>query len=123
MEGVEVELLTAQGQLSLASEFRFDVWHTEHEHEYITVKKGRRKLEEKWAISAGESEHGHFWDGDHWNFEIRGADAYVWELEPALVLARKLAFDMNQGVVDRQERRFPGEFRGGPYDQAAWRAE
>jgi hypothetical protein len=116
VEGV----LTAAGQLARMSEFRFDVWHSEDEHQYITVKRGRGRIPSgKWAIAAGESASGRFWNGEVWSFEIRGLDAYIWDLEEALVTAQRLAFKANQLKVDIMERRFPGEFRGGPYDHAA----
>lgn len=115
-------VLTAQGQLALASEFRFDVWSSEFEHEYITVKLGRMKVRGKWAIAAGEEQFGRFWDGECWDLNLRGEGAYRWDLEEALVLARDLAYVANQEKVDMMERRFPGEFRGGPYDMATRRA-
>lgn len=101
------ELLTAGGQLALASEFRFDVLHTEHEHNYVTVKRGRGRLSDKWAIAASESEYGRFFNPvtGCWSFDIRGADAYVWELEPALLKARELAAAAHQEITGIMERR------------------
>lgn len=89
-----VELLTAQGQLSLASEFRFDIHQTESPrvHEYITVKRGRGAFVDKWAIAAMESSDSRFFDRETecWSFRLRGNDAYVWDLEPALLKAQEL---------------------------------
>jgi hypothetical protein len=84
-----------------ASEYRFDVLKTDAEHNYITVKQGHGKLTGKWAIAAGESVFGRFFDAstDCWSFEIRGADAYVWELEPALLKAQELAFIAKQELI------------------------
>lgn len=109
-------ILTVAGQLARASEFRFDVFVTEHEHEYITVKQGRGKYTGKWAIAAGEAEFGRFYTGDVWSFKARGTDAYFWDLEEALVKAQELALEANQSKIDLLERKFPGEFRGGPHD-------
>jgi len=114
-------ILTSAGQLEHVSEFRFDVFRSEDEHEYITVKQGQVKFTGRWAIAAGESHFGRFWTGEGWSFSARGADAYRWDLEDALCLAQRLAFEANQHKIDIMERRFPGEFRGGPYDMAARR--
>jgi hypothetical protein len=109
--------MTATGQLAIASEFRFDVFHTPEEHQYITVKRGRGEREDKWAIAASESENRRFFDPDSYAWKwLTDSDAYVWDLEPALTLARDLAFEMNQVKIGIMERRFPGQFRGGPYD-------
>lgn len=116
----EVEVLTGRGQLALASEFRFDYWHTDAEHRYYTVKRGRGRLDGKWCILDGVELDmciWAYWDGTCWNPEIRGEDAYRYELEEALVITKKLAFEENQRVIDVMERRF-GEFRGGRYDMA-----
>lgn len=117
------DVLTAAGQLAIATEFRFDVWRRGHEHRYLTVKRGHGKIPNGWAIADGESAYGRFWDGELWSCECRGADAYRWELEEALVLAKDLAFGANQEMVDMMEGRFPGEFRGGPLDFAVRREE
>lgn len=114
-----VDVLTAAGQLALATEFRFDVWCAEHEHRYITVKRGHGKIPDKWAIADGESAFGRFWDGELWNFGCMGADAYQWDLEEALVIAKDLAISGNREMVEMMERRFPGQYRGGPLDFAA----
>jgi hypothetical protein len=109
---VEVEVLTAQGQLSIASEFRFDIWRDDdaREHEYITVKRGPGWLSGRWAIAAGESAHQRYFNvaTDCWSFEIRGADAYVWELEPALLKAQELlaaAKREREGILERRKAR------------------
>lgn len=102
-------ILTGAGQLAHASEFRFDIRRDdEHSaHDYITVKRGRGRLSDKWAIAAGESEFGRFFNTatDCWSFEIRGADAYCWELEPALLKARELAASAQREVEEIMERR------------------
>ncbi len=116
-----VELLTAQGQLALASEFRFDYWHTKAEHDFYTVKRGRKGLDGRWCVLSGVELSGciwWYWDGEKWNAEVRGKDAYRFDLEEALLIARRLAFEENQRIVETMERRFPGEFRGGPVDMA-----
>lgn len=112
------ELLTAAGQLELASEFRFDFWHTEYEHRFFAVRKGWGHAGNGWAITKG-SVSGPFWDGDGWNDTVRGRDAYRYELEEALMIARHLAFEENQRMIAVMERLLPGEFKGGPCDQAA----
>jgi hypothetical protein len=106
--------LTATGQLAYASEFRFDYWRTEAEHRYFTVRKGRRSNDGRWAICDG-GEFGAYWDGKDWNTELRGPDAYRYDLEEALPVAKRLAFEENQRWVAIMEARFGG-FRGGPYD-------
>lgn len=113
--------MTAAGQLAVASEFRFDFWRTEADHRYYTVRKGRRHNDGMWAICDG-GEFGAYWDGTEWNDSIRGPDAYRYaELEVALVVARDLAFIENQRWVAIMEAKYPGEIRGGPYDQARGR--
>lgn len=101
-----VEVLTAQGQLALASEFRFDIRRDDgmRFHEYITVKRGRGSLSEKWAIAASEAEYGRFFnpESDCWDFSLRGADAYCWDLESALVKARELC-ETHRKEIERRE--------------------
>lgn len=117
---MEVEVLTAQGQLALASEFRFDYWHTDAEHRFYVVKRGRKHLDGMWCILDGVELAGSwaYWDGVCWNAEVRGKDAYRFGLEEALVTAKRLAFEENQDVIGIMEKRFGG-FRGGSYDLAA----
>lgn len=117
-------ILTAGGQLERCSEYRFDVFCTDYEHLYVTVKQGRRQYVGRWAIAAGESSDSRFFDKveEVWSFEIRGADAYCWDLEPALLKAQELAFTANQEYIDILEDKFPGEFRGGPYDMTGKKA-
>lgn len=112
-------ILTAAGQLAHASEYRFDYWRTRDEHRFYAVRKGWRKAAAGWAIIDGPAEaglFGPFWDGREWNHEIRGLDAYRFQLEPALLVAQHLAFEENQRMIDVMERRFPGNFRGSPFD-------
>jgi hypothetical protein len=111
-------VLTAQGQLALASEFRFDYWHTDMEHRYYTVRRGMKRNDCRWAVCDG-GEMGSYWDGQDWNENLRGPDAYRYELEEALLVARRLAFEENQRVVAIMEARIGGVV-GGPYDMAAW---
>jgi hypothetical protein len=110
-------ILTAQGQLALASEFRLDYWHTHAEHRYYAVRRGRGRNDGRWAVCDG-GEFGAYWDGTDWNAGLRGPDAYRFELEEALVIAKRLAFEENQHVIAIMEARFGG-FAGGPYDMAA----
>lgn len=110
--------MTAAGQLARSSEFRFDILHTEYQHDYITVKRGHGRYSDQWAIAAGESEYGRFWTGSSWSFNVRGADAYFWDLETALTTAKDLALVANREIIGILERKFPGEFRGGPHDMS-----
>lgn len=105
-------VLTAEGQLAIASEFRFDIRHDGVWREYITVKRGRGPLQDKWAIAANESEYGRFFDSATgcWTFAMRGGDPYVWDLEPALVKAQELAAVAQKEITEIMERR---ETRGG----------
>jgi hypothetical protein len=109
-------ILTAAGQLAYVSEFRFDYWHTESEHRYYTVCRGVKQHDGRWGINEG-GVMGVYWDGEKWD-HVRGPDAYRYDLEEALPIARRLAFEENQHVIEIMENRFPGEFRGRRYDQA-----
>lgn len=111
------DLKTAKGQLAIASEFRFDYWRTGHQHKFYTVARGRRGYDHKWAILDG-GEFGVSWDGADWG-HWRGADMYCYELEEALPIARQLAFEENQRIIELMERDFPGQFRGGECDLSA----
>lgn len=108
--------MTAAGQLAVASEFRFDYWHTEIEHHFYTVRRGMKRYDGRWGINEGGS-MGVYWDGEKWG-PVRGPDAYRYELEEALPIARELAFEENQRVIGIMEGRFPGEFRGTRFDLA-----
>lgn len=112
--------MTAAGQLAVASEFRFDYWHTQSEHKFYTVRRGVKGYEAGWAISDGGAS-GPFWDGAGWNDDIRGEDAYRYELEDALLIARRLAFAENQHIIGIMENQFPGQFRGTRIDQVGGR--
>jgi hypothetical protein len=114
------DLRTAHGQLAVASEFRFDYWHTRSEHQSYTVRRGVGKLEHRWAICHG-GELGEKWNGEEWCMSLYKEDAYRFELEEALLIARHLAFEENQRTVARMERMLPGEIRGSAYDQATWK--
>lgn len=114
------DILTAHGQLALASEFRFDYWHTEAEHRYFTVRRGRNRNDGKWAICDG-GESSAYWNGTEFSFELRGPEAYRYALEVALVIAKRLAFEENQRTVEILENAVGG-IRGGPYDMAARKA-
>jgi len=114
-----LEILTSAGQLGLASEFRFDYWRTDIEHRYFLVKRGRRAFDQNWVIIDGEvSGMPSFWDGADWRTDLLGPDAYRWELEPALVVTKELAFEENQRMIAVMESRFGG-YRGGKHDLAA----
>lgn len=112
------DVLTAAGQLAVASEFRLVYWHTKSEYLYLTVRRGRRAYEKLWAV-CDTDEHGHCWTGEDWSFHCRGADAFKFELEEALRIAKELALAKNQYTIDIMESRFPGDYRGGPFDLAA----
>lgn len=114
------ELLTAGGQLGRASEFRFDYWRTDTEHACYLVKRGKLHSDGRWCITSGESMSA-FWDGQDWNDEIRGPDAYKYDMEEAMLIARRLAFEENQRIIEYMEDRFPGMYRGKAVDQAARR--
>jgi hypothetical protein len=110
-------VLTAEGQLALASEFRFDYWHTDRKHYSYTVRRGRGANDSRWAICDG-GEFGVYWNGSDWCDPPLGPDAYRYELEEALVIAQRLAFEENQRWIALFEERVGGT-RGGPYDMAA----
>jgi hypothetical protein len=112
-------ILTAAGQLAHVSEFRFDYWHTDVEHRYYTVRRGVNRYDGRWGVNEG-GVMGVYWDGEGWA-HVRGSGAYRYELEEALPIAQRLAFEENQHVIMVMENRFPGEFRGGPYDMSAGR--
>jgi hypothetical protein len=111
------EILTAAGQLAHASEFRFDYWHTKAEHSFYTVRRGTHDYVDRWAICIGNGFAGH-WDGTEWSDALRGPDAYKYELDEALVIAKRLAYEENQRWVAIFEAQRPGTIRGGPYDMA-----
>jgi hypothetical protein len=101
--------LTATGQLRRSSEYRFDIRRVDDDriHEYITVKRGRGRLSDKWAIAAGEAEYGRFFsqESDCWSFSLRGADAFYWELEPALLKAQELCESAQQEIEEIRKRK------------------
>lgn len=111
------DVLTAAGQLHYASEFRFDFWRTEAEHRYYSVRRGRKHNDGMWAVCDG-GEAGAYWDGKEWNGSLRGPDAYRYELEDALKIAKRLAYEENQRWVGIMEARLPGEIRGSSIDMA-----
>lgn len=111
MEGI----LTAAGQLAHASEFRFDVWRTrEGEHRFIVVRRGTSHHEDRWAVHDGHA----FWDGEAWNDELRGPSVYRYELDEALLTAKRLAYEQNQHWVSVFEAKYPGEVRGSHLDMS-----
>lgn len=112
------DVLTAAGQLALVSEFRLDYWRTKNDHRFFTVQRGRKLCDGMWAICDG-GEFGACWNGETWSHECRGLDAYRYELEEALRIAKELALAENQHIIEVMEKRFPGDFRGGPFDLAA----
>lgn len=113
------DILTAAGQLVYASEFRFDYWRLDSGgHRFYSVRKGRGHNDGRWAICDG-GESGAYWDGTEWNASLRGPSAYRYELEDALKIAKRLAFEENQRWVGIMEAKFPGTIRGGSVDMAA----
>lgn len=102
--------------LAQVSEFRFVYWDAEVEYRYYLVKRGHSPYRNKWAVQDGGFTS---WDGIRWDPNLRGADAFRWELHEALALADKLAREMNMVIVHRMEKQFPGEFKGSRLDMAA----
>jgi hypothetical protein len=115
-----VEGLTDEQKLLYSSEFRFNYWRTESEHRFYTVRMGVKRNDGRWGINDGGA-FGACWDGKDWGDELRGPDAYRYDLDEALVITKRLAFEENQRIVAIMEARFPGQFRGGPYDMASGR--
>lgn len=112
MEGI----LTAAGQLAHASEFRFDVWRVKTgEHRFYTVRRGKSHNSDRWAICDGDFS---FWDGKEFDDELRGPSAYRYDLDDALLIAKRLAFEENQRLVELLEARNPGEIRGSYLDMS-----
>lgn len=110
--------MTAHGQLAIASEFRFDYWKKNGDHLYYVVKRGKRDLSDRWGI-LDDHEFGFAWNGKEWGY-WRSDDMYRYtDLEEALTMARRLAIEANQEIIEAMEAKFPGEFRGGPYDLTA----
>lgn len=109
---------TASGPHSLAvpSEYRFVYWDTEGDYRYYIVKRGHSPCREKWAVQDGGFTS---WDGNWWDENLRGADAFRWELGEALDLADTLAREMNAAIVHQMEKRFPGQFKGSRHDLSA----
>jgi hypothetical protein len=103
-----------------ASEFRFVYWSTDRDYRCYTVRRGHGRLDGRWAIWDGGA---YTWDGTQWTTGLYGENAYRWDLDEALRLGDLLAREMNAVVIHRQEKRFPGQFKGGPYDMAARRDE
>lgn len=113
---MEPGILTAAGQLAHASEFRFDYWRTrEGEHRYFTVRKGTGRNDGKWGVSNGHA----FWDGNEWDDSLRGPSAYRYDLDDALLVAKQIAFEENQRIVDLLEAQYPGKIRGSYLDMTS----
>lgn len=113
---MEPGILTAAGQLAHASEFRFDYWHTrEGEHRFFTVRKGQGLNDGRWGICNGHA----FWDGGEWDDNLRGPSAYRYDLDDALLVAKRLAYEENQRCVALLEARYPGQIRGSYLDMAS----
>ena len=96
------------------SEFRFVYWDADA-YLYYVVKRGHNSYRHKWAVQDGGFIS---WDGTRWDENLRGTDAYRWDLHEALNVAEKLAREMNMVLVHRLEKRSPGEFKGSRHDMA-----
>ena len=94
------------------SEFRFVYWDADA-YLYYVVKRGHNSYRHKWAVQDGGFIS---WDGSRWDENLRGTDAYRWDLHEALNVAEKLAREMNMVLIHQLEKRFPGEFKGSRHD-------
>lgn len=103
-------------ELGHVSEFRFVYWDTGLEYEYYTVKRGHGRCRGGWAVQNGGFTS---WDGVRWDENLRGLDAFRYGLSEALAVADQLAREMNLVMIHQMEKKFPGQFRGGPFDMAA----
>lgn len=103
-----------------ASEYRFVYWDTESEYRYYIVKRGHSPFRDMWAVQDGGFVS---WDGTQWDENLRGGDAFRWELGEALRLAEALAREMNMVLIHQMEKRFPGEFKGSRFDLSAQEKE
>ena len=104
--------------LAYVSEFRFVYWDTPAEYKCYTARRGHGSLRERWAVWDGGA---YTWDGTQWVTNLYGEEAYRWEQQEALRIGELLADEMNIVVIHQMEKRFPGKFKGGPYDMAAQR--
>ncbi len=102
--------------IGVVSEHRFVYWDNRGEYRYYIAKRGHSPHRDKWAVQDGGFTS---WDGVRWDENLRGADAFRYDEDEALRIAERLALEMNQVLVHIMEKRFPGEFRGGPADLGA----
>lgn len=110
------DLTTGHGQLWVPSEYRFVYWPPETR--YYTAVLGKGHADGLWAV-CDTDRFGACWTGEKWSFDCRGLDAFRYDLEGALDVAKQLAIEKNQHIIEIMEKKFPGEFRGGKHDLAA----
>lgn len=111
----EDERAAALEALDRASEFRFVYWTGDGKSMRYTVERDWDHRSGRWGIFDGEVAS---WTGEAWECISRRPDAFRWPLYEALQAAAKLAYEMNQHFIERMERRYPGQFRGGEHDLA-----
>lgn len=111
------EQAAAVAALDLVSEFRFVYWHTDVEKpSSYKVRRDWENRSDRWGIFEGDVL---VWTGESW--EPLGAvpDAFRWELPEALKVAQELAREENAYRIAIMEQKFPGQFKGGPWDMSS----
>lgn len=108
--------MTDEEKLKHISEYRFEYWREYPEDHPQAIYVRRSSVDKgRWAVYDGES---WCWSGQGFSLGLRGSDAYRWSEDEALDLAQELALKKNDHIIGILERKFPGEFRGGPRDMS-----
>jgi hypothetical protein len=103
-------------KLAKVSEHRLVYWQTDVEKSrFLRVSRDRDDRSDRWAVFDGE----HAWNGEVFAYTWVRPESYQWGEAEALEIAEGLARAMNAEIIAVMERRFPGQFLGGPFDLAA----
>lgn len=97
------------------SEFRFVYWMGDGRALSYVVRRDREHRTRKWSIFEGDWLA---WADGKWQEMGPRPEAFVYELKDALRTAERLAYEENQRIIGVMEGRFPGQFKGGPFDLA-----
>ncbi|MFH9606895.1 hypothetical protein [Streptomyces sp. NPDC017448] len=99
------------------SEYRCVYWHTDVEKpSSYKVRRDWENRSDRWGIFDGDVL---VWTGDGWEPMSGVPAAFMWELPEALAEAKRLAMEENAFRIETMEKRFPGQFKGGPWDMAS----
>lgn len=107
----------AMAVLEHVSEYRFVYWHTDTDRpSYYTVRRDWENRSDRWGIFEGDVL---VWTGKDWEEMSPVPAAFMWELPEALEIAQKLAREENALLINVMDKRYPGQFKGGPWDMSS----